>query len=221
MQRALDIILSLIAILILSPLLLLIMLILKFTGEGEIFYIQQRVGIGGRTFGVFKFATMVKNSSKIGTGFITTKNDPRVLPFGRFLRKTKLNEVPQLFNILIGDMSFVGPRPQVKKHFEVFPEHVKKELVKIKPGLTGVGSIFFRDEESILENNKELSYDECYSKLIAPYKGELEIWYSKKRSVGLYLLLLILTAWVVIFPNSRIYTKVLKNLPQPPASLSF
>jgi lipopolysaccharide/colanic/teichoic acid biosynthesis glycosyltransferase len=221
MQRALDLFLSLIAIIILSPLLLLIIVILKFTGEGEIFYIQQRVGIGGRTFGVFKFATMVKNSSKIGTGFITTKNDPRVLPFGRFLRKTKLNEVPQLFNIVIGDMSFVGPRPQVRKHFEVFPEHVKKELVKIKPGLTGVGSIFFRDEESILENNKELSYDECYSQLIAPYKGELEIWYSKKRSVGLYLLLLIITGWVVIFPSSRIHMKVLKNLPQPPASLSF
>ena len=221
MQRVLDITLSLISIIILSPLLLAIMLILKFTGEGEIFYRQQRIGIGGNPFGVFKFATMVKNSSKMGTGYITTKNDPRVLPFGSFLRKTKLNEVPQLFNILIGDMSFVGPRPQVRKHFEVFPEHVKRQLVHIKPGLTGIGSIFFRDEESILENNKSLSYDECYSQLIAPYKGELELWYAKNQSFTLYLLLIFLTAWVVIFPTSKIHNRVFKDLPKPPPSLAL
>ena len=149
MQRLLDIVLSSFAILILSPLLIVIIVILKFTGEGEIFYKQQRVGKGGKIFGVFKFATMVKNSSKIGTGFITTKNDPRVLPVGRILRKTKLNELPQVFNIFLGDMSIVGPRPQVPKHFEIYSEPVKTELKKIRPGLTGIGSIFLRDEEKI------------------------------------------------------------------------
>src|SRR5687768_13398417 len=134
MQRILDIVFSSIAILLLSPLLIVIIVILKFTGEGEVFYRQQRIGKGGKTFGVFKFATMVKDSSKIGTGFITTKNDPRVLPVGRILRKTKLNEVPQIFNIFLGNMSMVGPRPQVRKHFEVYPEHVKKELKKLTPG---------------------------------------------------------------------------------------
>ena len=165
-QRFFDIVLSLIALVILSPILLVIMLILRFSAEGEVFYRQKRVGLHGNLFGVFKFATMLKNSETIGTGLITTKDDPRVFPFGRFLRKSKLNEVPQVLNILIGDISFVGPRPQVQQHFDVFPEHVKRELKKIRPGLTGIGSIFFRDEESILERNKTLSYDECYAQLI-------------------------------------------------------
>jgi lipopolysaccharide/colanic/teichoic acid biosynthesis glycosyltransferase len=221
MQRVFDIILSSIAILLISPILLIICIILKLTGEGEVFYLQNRVGIGGKTFGVFKFATMVKNSSAIGTGFITTKNDPRVLPFGKFLRKTKLNEVPQIFNVLIGDMSFVGPRPQVPKHFEVYPDHVKKQLKKIRPGLTGIGSIFFRDEESILEMNKSISYEDCYANIIAPYKGELELWYARKKSLTLYFLLMILTAWVVFFPKSRLHLKLFKDLPKPPRELSF
>ena len=219
MQRTFDIILSLITILILSPILIVICLILKFTGEGEVFYLQQRVGRGGKTFGVFKFVTMVKNSSSIGTGFLTTKNDPRVLPVGRVLRKTKLNEFPQIFNILLGDMSFVGPRPQVPKHFEVYPEHVKKELIKIRPGLTGIGSIFFRDEESILEANKSIPYEDFYANVIAPYKGELELWYVRKKSIILYFLLLGLTFWAVIFPESHLHLKLLGDLPPPPKML--
>jgi lipopolysaccharide/colanic/teichoic acid biosynthesis glycosyltransferase len=221
MQRLTDILLSLIVLLILSPIFLIIIIILKLTGEGEVFYRQQRVGKDGRLFGVYKFATMVKNSSKMGTGFITTKNDPRVLPVGKFLRKTKLNEFPQIINILIGDMSFVGPRPQVPKHFEIYPEHVKKELKKITPGLTGIGSIVFRDEESILEKNRELSFDDCYSQVIAPYKGDLELWYAKKKSFLLYILLILLTAWVVLFPNSKIYMTIFKDLPKPPPTLAF
>lgn len=220
MQRVLDILLSLLTILLLSPLLLLIILLLTFTGEGEVFYKQQRVGKGGKVFGVFKFATMVKNSSKIGAGFITTKNDPRVLPLGRILRKTKINELPQLFNIFLGDMSFVGPRPQVPKHFDIYSEHVKTELKKISPGLTGIGSIFFRDEESILEKNAELSYEECYNKVIAPYKGELELWYVKNRSIQLYLMLIFFTGWVVLFPETRLHLKFFKSLPTPPKELA-
>jgi lipopolysaccharide/colanic/teichoic acid biosynthesis glycosyltransferase len=221
MQRLFDIIFSSIAILLLSPLLLTIMVILRFTGEGEVFYVQPRVGKGGKLFGVFKFTTMVKNSSNMGTGMITTKGDPRVLPVGRFLRKTKINEFPQLFNILNGDMSMVGPRPQVQKHFEVFPDHVKTEIRSLKPGLTGVGSIFFRDEESILEKNRHMSYDDCYSQLIAPYKGELEIWYKKNKSLLNYFLLIGLTAWVVIFPDSKIYLRVLRGVPVPPKELGL
>lgn len=221
MQRFLDIVLSSVAILVLSPLLLIIMIILKFTGEGEVFYKQERVGKDGKIFGVYKFATMVKNSSKIGTGFITTKNDPRVLPVGRILRKTKLNELPQVFNIFVGDMSVVGPRPQVPKHFEIYPEYVKTELKKISPGLTGIGSIFFRDEEKILDKNKQLSYEECYNNVIAPYKGKLELWYVKHKSLGLYLSLIFLTAWIIIFPNSKLHLSLFRSLPQPPKELAF
>lgn len=215
MQRIFDIILSIVIILILSPVLIIIIVALSVTGEREVFYVQQRVGKGGSLFGAFKFATMVKNSSKMGTGLITTKDDPRVLPIGKILRKTKINEFPQLFNILIGDMSFVGPRPQVQKHFDVFPDHVKTEIIKIRPGLTGIGSIVFRDEESILERNRHLSYDECYSTLIAPYKGELELWYIKNRNILTYFLLIGITAWVVIFPNSKIYETIFPGLPKP------
>jgi len=219
MQRFVDIILSLIVIAILSPLFLVIIIILKLTGEGEVFYRQQRVGLGGQLFGVFKFATMAKNSENMGTGLITIKGDPRVFPVGRFLRKTKINEFPQILNILIGDMSFVGPRPQVKKHFDVYNENVKKELIKIRPGLTGIGSIIFRDEESILEKNKSLTYEECYSKIIAPYKGSLELWYIKNNSFRLYLTLIFTTAWVVVFPESKIFLKVFKGLPQAPQEI--
>lgn len=221
MVRVFDIMFTSIAIIILSPIFLVIIAVLSVTGEREIFYRQPRVGKGGRIFGVFKFVTMVKNSASIGTGYLTTKNDPRVLPIGKILRKTKLNEFPQLFNILIGDMSIVGPRPQVPEHFEIYPEHVKKEIKKIRPGLTGIGSIFFRDEESILEKNKHLSYEECYKNIIAPYKGELELWYLRHQSIGLYFTLVMLTAWVVIFPESRLHLRLFKSLPKPPGSLVF
>jgi lipopolysaccharide/colanic/teichoic acid biosynthesis glycosyltransferase len=221
MQRISDIILSLVVIAILSPLFLVIIVILKLTGEGEVFYRQQRVGLGGRLFGVFKFATMAKNSENTGTGLITIKGDPRVFPFGRFLRKTKINEFPQILNILIGDMSFVGPRPQVKKHFDAYSENVRKEITKIRPGLTGIGSIVFRDEEGILEKNKLLSYEECYSTVIAPYKGDLELWYIRKNSFGLYITLIAITAWVVVFSDSKIVLKLFKDIPQPPQEISL
>ena len=219
MQRFFDILFSSIAILLLSPLLIVLMVILRLTGEGEVFYKQARVGRFGQIFGVYKFATMVKNSSKIGTGFITTKNDPRVLPVGRILRKTKLNELPQVFNIFLGDMSIVGPRPQVPKHFEIYSDSVKTELKKVRPGLTGIGSIFFRDEERILETNTKMSYEECYNNVIAPYKGELELWYIEHRSIGLYFVLIFLTAWVVLFPNSKLHMKAFDSIPPPPAEL--
>lgn len=218
-MRFLDILFSGLAIIILSPFLLLIIIILRLTGEGEVFYRQQRVGRGGNIFYVLKFATMVKNSSKMGAGFITTKNDPRVLPVGRFLRKTKLNEVPQLVNILVGEMSFVGPRPQVPKHFDIYSEKVKKELNKMRPGLTGIGSIFFRDEESILEKNKHLSYEEVYNNIIAPYKGELELWYAAHKSVLLYMQLIFLTFWVVLFPQTKIHYRLFSSLPEIPKEL--
>ena len=150
MSRFLDIIFSLSALVLLSPLLIIIVVILKVTGEGEIFYVQKRAGRKGNSFGLSKFATMLKNSPNIGAGEITVQNDPRVLPFGRFLRKTKINELPQLWNILIGEMSVVGPRPMVLNTYAHYPESVRLKLDTIRPGLTGIGSIVFRNEESYL-----------------------------------------------------------------------
>ena len=217
MQRLFDIIFSGIALLILAPLLVPIMILLRLTGEGEIFYVQQRVGANGRMFGLLKFATMLKNSPNIGTGTVTVKNDPRVLPMGGFLRKTKINELPQLINILVGDMSIVGPRPQDKRCFDVFPKDVQSEIVKVKPGLSGIGSIFFRDEEDLLHEvaNPTRFYDE----VIAPYKGALEKWYVNNATLTNYFLVIFVTAWVVIFPKSRIAWSVFKGLPVPPPEL--
>ena len=217
MQRLLDILFSGVALLILAPLLVPIMILLRLTGEGEIFYVQQRVGANGRMFGLLKFATMLKNSPNIGTGTVTVKNDPRVLPMGGFLRKTKINELPQLINILVGDMSIVGPRPQDKRCFDVFPKDVQSEIVKVKPGLSGIGSIFFRDEEDLLHEvaNPTRFYDE----VIAPYKGALEKWYVNNATLTNYFLVIFVTAWVVIFPKSRIAWSVFKGLPVPPPEL--
>ena len=154
MQRIFDVILSFSAILVLSPLLTIVALILKMTGENEIFYKQTRIGRSGNSFGVLKFATMLKDSPNIGAGEITVKDDPRVLPIGKFLRKSKINELPQLWNIFIGDMSIVGPRPMVPNTFLKYPQSSQSIINSLRPGLTGIGSIVFRDEEKLLENRK-------------------------------------------------------------------
>jgi lipopolysaccharide/colanic/teichoic acid biosynthesis glycosyltransferase len=218
MIRIFDIILSSIALLIFFPFGLIIALILKCTGEGEIFYLQKRVGKGGGTFGLLKFATMLKNSSSIGAGDVTIKNDPRVLPFGHFLRKTKLNEMPQLVNILIGDMSVVGPRPQTPKNFDYSPQEEREIILLMRPGLTGIGSIVFRDEETIVAN-AGLTVEQCYRDIIGPYKARLEKWYCDKQSLITYILLIVCTAWVIIFPRSSIYRKIWPSLPPLPDAL--
>lgn len=219
MQRFLDILFSGLALLLLAPLMLPIMLLLRLTGEGEVFYVQERVGLGQRPFGLLKFATMLKESPKIGAGEITVKNDPRILPVGRFLRRTKLNELPQLINILRGDMSLVGPRPMVPNTFAHYAGDARRELCTVRPGLTGVGSILFRDEERYLDGLEDPAA--FYREVIIPYKTELERWYIRRRSVGLYLLLIFLTAWVVVFPRSELPERVLRGLPERPAPLQL
>jgi len=219
-KRALDILLSLIGLLLFLPVGLIICIILSVTGEREVFYRQWRVGKEGKKFGLMKYATMLKDSPNLGPGLLTVKGDPRVLPFGGFLRKTKLNEVPQLLNILKGDMSIVGPRPQAQAHFDVFPTHVRVEIVKVRPGLTGIGSIEFRDEESIMDRCGR-PHDEFYEDVIAPYKGELELWYIKNQSFSLDVKLIFLTAWVVLFPQSRLYERILNDLPVRPTALAI
>ena len=129
-KRILDLVISFLALFVLFPLLLVVFFILRFTGEGEIFYRQKRIGYKNKEFFILKFATMVKNSPNIGTGSITTKNDPRVLPFGRILRKSKINELPQIFNVIMGKMSIVGPRPQMKVDFEKFPENLRNLIYR-------------------------------------------------------------------------------------------
>ena len=220
MQRIFDILFSALGLIILAPLLVPIMIILKFTGEGEIFFIQQRVGRSGKMFGLLKFATMLKNSPNIGTGTITVKGDPRVLPFGSFLRKTKINELPQLINILKGDMSVIGPRPQDLRCFVVFNKEDQENIKKIRPGLSGIGSIFFRDEESIMDRDDIVDKEKFYDEVISPYKGKLESWYYKNKSLFLYFKLIWLTAVVVISSKYKVnYNNLFEDFPAVPDEL--
>jgi lipopolysaccharide/colanic/teichoic acid biosynthesis glycosyltransferase len=217
--RFFDILFSLIAMLILLPFMLPIMIGLKLTGERYIFYLQPRVGKLGESFNVLKFATMLKDSPNMQGGFITQAKDPRILPMGGFLRKTKINELPQLINILVGQMSFVGPRPIVQAHLDLYPEATRKELLKLRPGLTGIGSLVFRDEEGVLDRSPS-DRKRMHDRVIAPYKGELELWYTKNRSMWVYFALIGLTAWAVFRPGSDIYKRIFKDLPKTPPELA-
>mgnify|MGYP001027563945 CR=1 FL=1 len=212
-KRIFDIILSSISIILLSPILILIIVILKLTGEGEIFYLQERVGYKTKSFMIYKFATMVKNSPNIGTGDVTLRNDPRVTKVGKFLRESKLNELPQLFNIFMGDISIIGPRPLMRAGFNRYSLNFQNSVYNVKPGLTGIGSVVFRDEERIL-SEYELPPHECYKEIILPYKGELEMWYQSHRSLFLDFQLIFITAWVIIAPETRLYEKWFKDLPK-------
>ena len=141
MIRFFDIIFSLLGIIILLPFMIPIIILLKLTGEHDIFYIQKRIGVGEKEFGLYKFATMLRNSSKMSGGLFTSENDSRILPLGKFLRKTKINEIPQILNIFLGQMSLVGSRPQVPSHFDYYSDEVKSKIKNLRPSLTGVGSI--------------------------------------------------------------------------------
>ena len=215
-KRITDILIATIALILLSPLLIPSIIILLFTGEHEVFYLQDRVGYKKRRFKIWKFATMLKNSPNIGTGEITLRNDPRVTRFGKFLRMTKVNELPQIINVLKGDMSIVGPRPLMDVSFKLYPEHVQEVIYNSKPGMTGIGSLIFRDEEKIVSEAQDpiAMYATIY-----PYKGTLELWYQKHLSFYTDFMLIFLTAWVILYPESHLVYKVFKDLPDRPKDL--
>ena len=136
-------------------------------------------------------------------GIMTTKKDPRITPMGGFLRKSKINELPQLLNILLGQMSFVGPRPVMPVSFAAYPENVQKVIYNVKPGLSGIGSIVFRDEEELITQVKESGGDawDFYQSKIYPFKGKLEQWYQDHQSFKTDFNVIIATIVVVIFPS--------------------
>ena len=216
LKRSFDLLSSGIAILILSPLLIPVIIGLKLTGEGYVFYKQERIGYKNKPFLIWKFATMLKDSPNMPGGLMTVKKDPRVTPMGAFLRKSKINELPQLFNIFFGRMSVVGPRPVMKISFEAYPNEIQKVIYNEKPGLTGIGSIIFRDEEELISEVKNNGGDlwEFYKGKIYPFKGELEIWYQNHKSFILDIKLMFLTAWVILSPTSKPYEKWFKDLPK-------
>ena len=217
MQRLFDVVFSGVALIALLPIFLPLMLLLRLTGEGEIFFLQDRIGRQGKYFKLYKFATMLKNSPNIGTGTVTLHNDPRVLPLGGFLRTTKINELPQLINILKGDMSVIGPRPQTQRCFDAFPRQSQQEIIKVRPGLSGIGSIVFRNEEEMIHANNDP--DKFYDEIVMPYKGSLEVWYVSHQNLWSYFCLIGLTAWVVLLPRSDLVWKLFGDLPPPSSEL--
>tara|TARA_B100000989_G_scaffold124418_1_gene92080 strand:+ start:18409 stop:19086 length:678 start_codon:yes stop_codon:yes gene_type:complete len=217
MDRFFDILFSVIAMLLLFPVLVPIVILLKLTGEGEVFFLQERIGQGGEKFKLYKFATMLKNSPNIGTGTVTMRGDPRILPVGTFLRKTKINELPQLLNIFFGDMSIIGPRPLTAQTFGAYSESAQGFISQVRPGLSGIGSIIFRDEEEIMDGaTASINF---YEKVIVPYKGALEEWFVLNKSLYIYFMAILVTAWRVLIPNTKIAWRVFKNLPEPPTEL--
>ena len=214
-KRLFDVILSFLTIFLFFPFFIIIALILKLTSEGYVFYFQDRIGYKNCIFKIWKFATMLKASPSLGTGSLTLTNDWRVTPLGKYLRITKINELPQIVNIFLGDMSFVGPRPLMKVDFEKFSPEIQKTFYNQKPGLTGIGSIVFRDEEKFMSQTTMDPHE--FDKLfVAPYKGALELWYQQHCSLNTDFLIIFLTIATLILPNNNLAFKVFKDLPSKP-----
>jgi len=212
-KRILDFFLAILALVILLPLFVPIIILLAFTGEREIFFLQRRIGYRNKPFYIWKFATMVKDSPNIGTGEITLRNDPRVTKIGAFLRKTKINELPQLINVIKGEMSMVGPRPFMEVSFNLFDEKDRAHIYQLKPGITGIGSLVFRDEEKVLSaaDDPRAMYNRIFL-----YKAELESWYRNNISFFTDFKILFLTGWSVLFPPQQLAVKWFTSLPPRP-----
>lgn len=222
-KRFVDFIVALLGIVFISPLLVPLMILLRFSGEGEVFYFQNRMGYKNKTFNIIKFATMLKDSLSIGSKTVTLRNDPRITPLGKYLRFSKLNELPQIFNVLKGDMSFVGPRPLLVSSFHKYKIEVQEVIYQNRPGITGLGSLVFRDEEKLISavKSKGLEPLEYYKNHVYPYKGQLELWYLKNSSFFVDLAILFLTFWSLVNPKSTAVYNLFKSLPHKPESLTL
>ena len=212
-KRLFDLTFAIIGIILFIPFFIPLSIALLLTGEHYVFYLQERIGYKNKSFNIWKFATMLKASPSLGTGSVTVKNDWRLTPMGKYLRGSKVNEIPQLINIFLGNMSFVGPRPLMKFDFDKLPGDVKPDFYAVKPGLTGIASIVFSDEEG-LHSNPNLDPHKVDRKFIAPYKGELESWYRDNCSLYTDINIVFLTVFVIINPSTNLPYKLFTTLPQ-------
>jgi len=221
-KRSFDFITSFIGLILILPFFILIMLVLRFTGEREVFYLQERMGLNNQPFYIYKFATMLKDSANMGHGGLTVRNDPRITKVGKVLRITKMNELPQILNVIKGDMALVGPRPLLPKNLKNFTPKVQEIIYKNRPGITGMGSLIFRDEELLVTKYKELGGNPSnyYKNYIFPYKGALETWYYHNRSLAVDFKILFLTFWSILKPDSELVFKSFKDLPRKPEVLT-
>lgn len=193
LKRIMDVLLSGLAVTILSPVFMVVSILIKLSGE-DIFFLQERVGQYEKRFRLMKFTTMPKGSEKLGD--ITTSTDSRVTTLGRFLRRTKINELPQLINVLLGNMSMVGPRPLMRNHAALYPQDKRKRIYSLKPGLTGLGSLYFNHEDRLLASADNVR--QYYAHVIMPKKANFELWYAQNWSILLDFRILFLTFLVLL-----------------------
>jgi len=196
-KRLFDIIFSSIGLILLFPVFVIVTILIKIDNRGPIFFIQKRVGRNFKVFNIYKFRTMIMKTSYQGLP-ITVGNDSRITKIGKFLRKTKLDELPQIFNVIRGDMSFVGPRSEVEKYVNLYREEYR-EILKLRPGITDIASLTYSNESKILDgkNNPE----EYYTNVILPHKIKFAKEYIKKSSFLFDLKLILLTIYKITIKN--------------------
>lgn len=183
LKRFFDIIMSLLLLIVLSPTFLILAIWIKADSKGTVFYRQERITQYGRTFRIFKFRTMVSNADKIGT-LVTTQNDSRITRVGEKIRKCRLDEIPQLINILKGDMSFVGTRPEVQKYVDAYTDEMKATLL-LPAGVTSLASLKYRDEDEIIsqETDKGKTVDQAYIEDVLPEKMKFNLEYLNNFNI--------------------------------------
>ncbi|MGC1903746.1 MAG: sugar transferase [Candidatus Acidiferrum sp.] len=196
-KRCLDFVVSLIALIVLSPILLAVALIIKIGSPGPILYRGLRIGLRGHSFHICKFRTMVIDAEKLG-GSATAEDDPRITPIGKFLRRHKLDELPQFLNVLFGDMSLVGPRPEVQKYIEMYNEE-ERTILELRPGITDWASIWNSNEAAVLEGSKDP--EKAYEELIRPTKVALQLFYARNHSLGIDFKILLHTFCKLLFAD--------------------
>ncbi len=181
-KRCFDIIFSILLLILISPILLIMAILIKIDSRGPVFYRQERVTTNGKIFRIFKFRTMVQNADKMGT-LVTVANDNRITRMGKLIRKTRLDELPQVINVFLGDMSFVGTRPEVKKYVDCYTDEMKATLL-MPAGVTSIASIKYKDEDKILDNavKEGKNIDLAYVEDVLPEKMKYNLEYINKFS---------------------------------------
>lgn len=194
-KRLFDIAASILGLVALLPVFVALAMLIKLDSQGPVFFRQERLGRFGRPFRIHKFRTMVWNADKLGRA-ITVGKDPRITRVGKFLRRSKLDEIPQLIDVLLGDMSLVGPRPELARYLAVLPGAVRKEVLSVRPGVTDYASIAFRNESDLLASTE--NPEDYYERHVLPAKAELNIRYIRTQSLWLDLQLICKTLTALV-----------------------